>query len=144
MQLRHALIPYLYTLSWTHATDDILPIRPMYHDYPDQDEAYACPQQYAFGSDLIAGAVYLARRSDTRMARQVVWLPDGDWYDFFSGQHYAGGGWQRALRSLQDIPVFAKAGAIVPLGREWAGAAWRIRRTGCTRFRRGGWALHVV
>lgn len=123
MQLRHALIPYLYTMSWINATDDIPPFRPMYHDYPDQDEAYACPQQYLFGSELIAAPFTSPADPDTRMARQVVWLPEGDWYDFFSGEHYTGGGWHAIYGRLQDIPVFAKAGAIVPLGPKvgWGG-----------------------
>jgi putative sterol carrier protein len=55
---------------------------------------------------------------DVRLSRQVVWLPAGDWFDFFSGVSYAGDGWHAVYGSLNDIPVFAKAGAIVPLAAE--------------------------
>ncbi len=116
MQLRHALIPYLYTMSWRNSTEDIPPIKPMYHDYPDHDEAYACPQQYTFGSELIAAPFTSPIDPDTRLSRQVVWLPEGNWYHFFTGEHFAGDNWYAVYGTLQDVPVFAKAGAIVPLG----------------------------
>ncbi|MDY6873774.1 MAG: DUF5110 domain-containing protein, partial [Chloroflexota bacterium] len=56
------------------------------------------------------------RDADTRLSRQVVWLPEGDWFDFFTGNHYDGGGWYAVYGGLDRIPVFAKSGAIVPLG----------------------------
>lgn len=116
MQLRHALVPYLYTMSWRNSTTDIPPIKPMYHDYPEREEAYACPQQYAFGSELIAAPFTSPIDPETRLSRQVVWLPAGDWYHFFTGQHFVGDSWYTVYGTLQDVPVFAKAGAIVPMG----------------------------
>ena len=47
---------------------------------------------------------------------QTVWLPDGDWHDFFTGEHFDGGRWRTFYGGLDDIPVLARAGAIVPLG----------------------------
>ncbi len=122
MQLRHALIPYLYTLSRLDETEAVSPVRPMYHDYPDRDEAYACPDQYLFG-DLIVAPFITPADPDTRQARAVVWLPPGDWYHFFSGQYYRGDAWHAVYGGLDDIPVFARAGAIVPLGPRvgWGG-----------------------
>jgi alpha-glucosidase (family GH31 glycosyl hydrolase) len=115
MRLRHALIPYLYTAAWINHKKGILPIRPMYHLYPDQGFAYQCPHQYTFGSELIAAPFTSPRDENTRMSRQVIWLPDGDWFDFFSGDHYQGEGWYAIYGQLDRIPVFTKAGAIVPL-----------------------------
>ncbi|MEZ4516545.1 MAG: glycoside hydrolase family 31 protein [Chloroflexota bacterium] len=114
MQLRHALIPYLYTLSWLNEMEDLSPVRPMYHDHPDADEAYSCPQQYLFGRDLIVAPFTEPADPDTRLTRQVVWLPEGDWYDFFSGQYYAGDAWYAIYGRMEDIPVFARAGSVVP------------------------------
>jgi alpha-glucosidase (family GH31 glycosyl hydrolase) len=116
MQLRHALIPYLYTMSRLNESDSVPPVRPMYHDYPDHEEAYACPQQYLFGSDLIVAPYTSPAEAETRLARQVVWLPPGDWYHFFSGEYYPGDAWYACYGGLADVPVFARAGAIVPLG----------------------------
>ena len=116
MRLRHALIPYLYTAAWKNHTEGILPIRPMYHLYPEENDAYHCPNEYTFGSELVAVPFTTPIDENTRMSRQPVWLPEGDWFDFFSGDYYQGGGWHAVYGDLGRIPVFAKSGAIVPLG----------------------------
>jgi alpha-glucosidase (family GH31 glycosyl hydrolase) len=123
LQLRHGLIPYLYTMSWINAYEGVALVRPMYHDYPEHDEAYFCPGQYAFGSELIAAPFTSKADEDTRLSRQVVWLPEGQWFNFFDGEYFEGGGWQAIYGGMDDIPVFAKAGAIVPLGPmvDWGG-----------------------
>lgn len=114
-RLRHALIPYLYTAAWRNHQEGILPIRPMYHLYPNEGDAYQCPGQYTFGSELIAAPITTPCHQDTRLSRQLVWLPEGDWFDFFTGEAYSGGGWYAIYGDLERIPVFAKAGGIVPL-----------------------------
>jgi len=123
MQLRHRLIPYLYTLAWQATHENVLPIRPMYYDYPEHDQAYHCPQQYMCGPDIIAAPHTEPMSVDTGMSRQVVWLPEGDWYNAFDGTYYQGGGWHAVYGRLEDIPVFARAGAIVPIGARsgWGG-----------------------
>jgi alpha-glucosidase (family GH31 glycosyl hydrolase) len=122
MRLRHALIPYLYTMAWRFVTDDLPPVRPMYYDHPGEEAAYHCPQQYAFG-DLIAAPFASPQDPDTRLSRAVVWLPEGDWYHFFTGEACAGNQWRAIYGAIEDIPVFARAGAIVPLGPtvDWGG-----------------------
>lgn len=123
LQLRHALIPYLYSAAWDFHNKALAPIRPMYLDYPQREEAYHCPNQYTFGEQLLAAPFISPANPETRMSRQVVWLPPGDWFDFFSGLHYPGDGWHALYGALDEIPVFAKAGAIVPLGQKtgWGG-----------------------
>ncbi|MCK4727190.1 MAG: hypothetical protein KAT29_15360, partial [Anaerolineales bacterium] len=53
----------------------------------------------------------------TRLSRQVVWLPPGEWFDFFNGSYFDGDAWHALYGGLDEIPVFAKAGAIVPLAQ---------------------------
>jgi alpha-glucosidase (family GH31 glycosyl hydrolase) len=122
MQFRHALIPYLYSMAWRQHRDAVALARPMYHDYPADERAYHCPDQYAFGSELIAAPHIRPAGTETRLSRSVVWLPPGDWYEFWSGQPYPGDSWHAIYGRLQDIPLFARAGAIVPLaaGTEWS------------------------
>ena len=123
LQLRHALIPYLYTMA-RRANQDSLPlVEPMYYDYPENEEAYHCPYQYLFGTELIAAPFVTPADPDTQLSRQVVWLPEGDWYHFFTGEHFAGNRWHAVYGKLADIPIFAKAGAIIPLGPQvgWGG-----------------------
>jgi len=116
MQLRHALIPYLYTMSWRNEQESVPAIRPMYHDYPETEAAYHCPNQYLFGSELLVAPFVSPAGAHTRLARQVVWLPPGDWYHFFDGRRFSGDGWRAFYGGLDEIPVLARAGAIVPLG----------------------------
>ena len=115
MQLRHALIPYLYSMAWLNHKQGIPPIRPMYYLYPDMDQAYSCPNQYTFGSELIAAPFTSPRDADTRLSRQVIWLPPGDWFNFFDGRYFEGDSWQAVYGDLGEIPVFARSGAIIPL-----------------------------
>ena len=130
MQLRHVLIPYLYSMAWRDHHRGIAPIRPMYYLYPEE-EAYACPNQYLFGSELLAAPFVSRREAHTQLSRQVIWLPEGTWYDFFSGQPYVGGRWLAVYGGLDEIPVFAKAGAIVPLAPQtgWGSTASPERLT---------------
>jgi hypothetical protein len=116
MQLRHALIPYLYSMAWINHKQGVSPIRPMYYLHPDMDQAYSCPNQYTFGSELIAAPFTSPRDVDTRLSRQVVWLPPGDWFNFFNGRYLEGDGWHAVYGELGEIPVFARSGAIVPMG----------------------------
>ncbi|MFN8451205.1 MAG: glycoside hydrolase family 31 protein [Anaerolineae bacterium] len=123
MQLRHALIPYLYTMAW-RAHEESLPLMlPMYYQYPESEAAYHCPHQYMFGTELIAAPFVEPADADTGLSRQVVWLPEGDWYHFFTGEHFAGDSWHAIYGRLNDIPLFARAGAIIPMGRTvgWGG-----------------------
>ena len=113
MQFRHRLIPYLYTMSWRDHAAGEAPFRPMYHDFPEEEAAYLCPDQYMFGSELIAAPYVQPRDPETGHARQVAWLPEEAWH-FFSGRHYPAG-WHALHGTLDDVPLFAKPGAIVPL-----------------------------
>ncbi|MBD3239617.1 MAG: DUF5110 domain-containing protein, partial [Chitinivibrionales bacterium] len=115
MRLRHAMIPYLYSMNrLTH--ERTLPlIRPMYWSHPKREEAYHCPNQYWFGTELIAAPFVTPAEPSLRLSRQVVWLPPGDWYGFFDGARYEGNRWHAIYGRIEDIPVFARAGAIVPL-----------------------------
>ncbi len=123
MRLRHALIPYLYSMAWRHHTTSLPLITPMYYSHPEYEQAYQSVQQYWFGSELVAAPFTSPAHVETRLAHQNVWLPEGEWFDFFSGERLLGGEWRMVFGTLEDIPVFAPAGAIVPLAVEadWGG-----------------------
>ncbi len=115
LRLRHRLVPYLYTMNWrTH--HDLLPlVMPMYGLYPLNEEAYDVRHQYFFGSELVVAPVTEKRNPALGLACVKVWLPFGTWYDFFTGHRYEGGTRLNVYRGLGRLPVFAKAGAIIPL-----------------------------
>ena len=93
--LRYALIPYIYTCSRV-AHDTGLPlVRGMYLEYPDQEPAYTFQQQYLFGKDLLVAPI--TAPGEGKPVRKEVFLPAGqDWFDFFTGDFYAGGQNHRA------------------------------------------------
>lgn len=117
LRLRHALIPYLYTMNWrTHNNEHPL-IMPVYYEYPLEEKAYEVPNQYFFGSELMVAPVTKKTIPELQLAPVDVWLPDGKWFDFFTGRVYSGGKRLKVYRDLHTIPVFAKAGAIVPFAK---------------------------
>ncbi|MFO7819800.1 MAG: glycoside hydrolase family 31 protein, partial [Halanaerobacter sp.] len=123
MRFRHALIPYLYTMAWRNHQQGIPLIQPMYYHHSEREEAYNFPNQYYFGSQLLAAPYLNPRAESTNLSRKVLWLPEGDWINFFTGEYYEGDRVYAEYGTLEDMPLFAQAGAIVPLNRklEWGG-----------------------
>lgn len=115
LKLRHEMIPYLYTMNY-HASHDGQPlIRPMYYLEPEQPEAYEVPNEYYFGTELVVCPITEPTDKAAGTACVNAWIPEGKWYDIFSGLKYDGGRMLELYRSLEDIPVLAKEGAIIPL-----------------------------
>ena len=115
LQLRHRMIPYLHSMNYRSHLEGIPLIRPMYHGWPQESEAYRCPNQYEFGSQMIVAPVITPSDSSLGISVTDVWLPDGIYFDFFSGIRYHGGRWARTYRPLDAVPAFVKAGGIIPL-----------------------------
>lgn len=118
MKLRHGLIPYWYSMLWKNYKEDVMPIEPMYYEHPETEEAYHVPLQYYFGSELIAAPFVDPKIKDLGLSRQRVWLPQGQWFNMFDGEYFEGGKTYAVYGDLADIPVFAKAGAIIPMASE--------------------------
>ena len=114
LQLRHKLIPYLYSANYrTHKEGEPL-CMPMYYRYECED-AYKAKDQYLFGGQLLVCPVTKPMDSRLNLAPMDVWLPEGCWTDIFNGRAYRGGQWVKMYRDLDSIPVLAKEGAIVPM-----------------------------
>ena len=122
LRLRHTLIPYLYSMAWRNTTTSLPLVTPLYYTHPEEPQAYQVPQLYWFGSELLAAPFTSPAHPETGLSRQTLWLPEGDWFNFFTGE-VTRGGWCTVYGLLEDIPVFASAGAIIPLGRlpGWGG-----------------------
>ncbi|MHA1490254.1 MAG: TIM-barrel domain-containing protein [Promethearchaeota archaeon] len=117
MQLRHLLIPYIYTMAWKTHEESIPLIRPMYYLHPKVENAYNALNQYYFGTELMCSPFISKIDDDVGQSRQEVWMPEGVWFNFFTGEYYEGGKIYVIYGKLDEIPVFAKAGAIIPLAR---------------------------
>ncbi len=123
LRFRHRLIPFLYSAAYeTHVNGTPL-IEPMYYDHPEEEEAYRARDQYMFGGSLLVAPV-IRKSEGYGMSETKVWLPAGKWTDIFTGDEYEGGRTINAVRYIDSIPVFAKAGSVLVLdGREHTNAS---------------------
>jgi hypothetical protein len=111
-------------MSWRNYQTGLPLIMPLYYSDPNENTfTFTAYSTYWFGSELLAAPFTKPASEETGISRQIVWLQQGDWFDFFSGERLVGAGWRAVYGLLDDIPVFAKAGAIVPLGPQvgWGG-----------------------
>jgi alpha-glucosidase/alpha-D-xyloside xylohydrolase len=111
LELRYRLLPYNYTLC-REAHDANLPLmRAMWLHYPDDAQAVARGDQYLWGRDMLVAPV--VERGATERS---VYLPKGDdWYDYWTGERHAGGQEVTRTVDLETLPLYVRAGAIVPL-----------------------------
>jgi len=115
LRLRHRMLPYLYTETCRQHTDGELLIRPMYYGWPLADRAYSEKNQYLFGSQLMVCPITAPADGLTGLAGVKAWLPEGIWTDIFTGKAYTGDRVTVLNRPMDQYPVLAKAGAIVPM-----------------------------
>ena len=114
MRLRHRLIPYLYTMDYLTAEKGLPLLRPMYYHH-DVQEAYSVPNEYYFGTEMIACPITSPADAKTGLAEFHAWLPEGMYFDFFTKNVYQGGKRITLHRPLDHIPVLVPAGSIIPL-----------------------------
>lgn len=115
MQFRHRLLPYLFTVNAETASSHEPLIQPMYWNFPSRDVAYEFPNQYYFGPHLIVAPIVKPRDNRTRQAMVKGWIPPQRHVDIFTGIVYDGDRELNMYRSLEQIPVLAPEGAIIPL-----------------------------
>jgi alpha-glucosidase (family GH31 glycosyl hydrolase) len=111
LRLRESLVPYLYSLS-SHSVSSGQPMaQALYLDYPDRAAAYKNPDEYLLGSRMLVAPVTTPGTDP----RTTVWFPPGTWTDWFTGATYVGPRTRTLSMPLNQMPVFVKAGGIVPL-----------------------------
>jgi alpha-glucosidase (family GH31 glycosyl hydrolase) len=115
MQFRHALVPYLYTMMRRNELEGQPLCTPLYYDFPEEENSYLATDQYMFGSELMAAPIITPLDPDLNQSRQAVWFPSGECFDFFTGERFVGPQWKIGYYGIEKIPLYAKAGAIVPL-----------------------------
>lgn len=111
-KLRYDLMPYLYSLAAMTHFNDYTIMRPLAMDFTLDNRTYNISDQYMFGPAFLVAPVY----SNEARSRNV-YLPEGNlWYDFYTGEHYEGGQTINATAPYERMPLFTKAGAIIPFG----------------------------
>ena len=113
--LRYAMIPYIYTESKKVYETGISICRPMYYDHPEAKEAYDFKDQYMFGDEMLVAPVTAALSDDSLLASKRIWLPQGEWIEWFTGKKLKGPTVVERSYALDEIPVFLRSGAIIPM-----------------------------
>ncbi len=113
-KLRYRLMPYIYTLAAdTHHRDGTI-MRGLAMDFADDVAARNVRDEYLFGKAFLVAPVY-----EHRARSRQVYLPAGaDWYDFHTGAFQSGGRSIEAAAPLARMPLYVRAGSIVPVGPE--------------------------
>jgi alpha-glucosidase (family GH31 glycosyl hydrolase) len=105
--LRYSLLPYIYSYCRA-AHDSALPLlRPLYLEYPELDQAYSHPSEYFFGKEMLVAPV-----TDSATTKEI-YLPPGEWKDYFTGKTSSGGQVISQACPLEAIPVFVRSGSII-------------------------------
>lgn len=109
-ELRYQLLPYTYTLAWEARSTGMPLMRAMWLHYPNDPQARALGTQYLWGRDLLIAPVF-----QKGAASRDVYLPNGDWYDWWTNEKQTGGRTITRVVDLATMPIYARAGAIIPV-----------------------------
>jgi alpha-D-xyloside xylohydrolase len=126
LRLRYRLMPYIYSVAGMVTHDDYTMMRALPFDFRCDATTYHIDDQFMFGPALLVNPVtqpmyYAAESTPLNGVSQsrTVYLPKGtDWYDFWTGKHYTGGQTIIANAPLDTIPLYVRAGSIIPLGSD--------------------------
>lgn len=110
-RLRYRLLPYIYSLAGQVTQDNYTPMRALAFDFRTDAQVYGIRDQYMFGPAFLVNPV-----TEPGARSRRVYLPDARWYDFWTGKRLEGGQAIDAAAPLDKMPLFVRAGSIVPMG----------------------------
>ncbi len=110
IELRYRLLPYIYSLFYESATTGAPILRPLLYHYPNDLNVYKLYDQVLLGESLMAAPVYRPG-----VEHRAVYIPEGTWYDWWSDKTYIGPSPVLVDAPLERMPLFVKAGAIIPI-----------------------------
>jgi alpha-D-xyloside xylohydrolase len=114
LELRYRLLPYLYTQAIRSSQTGLPMVRAMALEFQDDPSTYPLDLQYMFGDSFLVAPVV---RRDNRCR---VYLPAGEWVDYWTKEVASGPRWLDLQVPLDSLPLWVRAGAIIPLGPEMA------------------------
>ena len=147
IRLRYRLLPYLYSTAWQVTSNDDSYMRPLFSDFPQDKAVWDMTDEFLFGRSILAAPILNPQYTEEKIIRTdamtgwdnrqqatdnrqqtVDWaetkvatkyLPKGTkWYDFWTNQLYSGGQKLTLQTALDRVPMFVRAGSILPLGPE--------------------------
>ena len=112
LNLRYRLLPYIYSEAWQVTSNGSTMMRPLVMDFRGDRQAIAQAHQYMFGSALLVAPI-----TEPGVTEWDVYLPQAPgWFNFWTGERFDGGQTIRTDAPLNILPLFVKAGSIVPMG----------------------------
>jgi len=116
-RLRYRMLPYIYSLAWKTTSEGYTPMRPLAMDFRTDVRAQNTGDEFMYGPAFLVNPV----TEPAATARQV-YLPGAKWYDFWTGSALEGGRPINADAPLDRLPLYVRAGSILPLGpeEEWS------------------------
>jgi alpha-glucosidase len=107
--LRYRLLPYLYNAFYQASQTGLPVMRALLLDYPNDSRAVEQEGEFLFGNDLLVAPVMKQGKR-----KEQIYLPRGDWFDYWTGRAYSGPQEVSVDAPLNSIPMFARGGAIIP------------------------------
>lgn len=116
-RLRYRMLPYIYSLAWKTTSEAYTTMRPLVMDFRTDPRAQNIGDQFMFGPAFLVNPV-----TEPAATTRQVYLPSAKWYDFWTGSVVDGGQSINASAPLDRLPLYVRAGSIVPLGpdEEWS------------------------
>ena len=108
--LRYTLIPYIYSNAYQLYKTARPMMTPLVMDYPQDENTYQLTRQYMFGPWMMVCPV-----TTKGALSQHVYFPGGEWFDYETGERYEGRQYKSFLTPLDVLPIYIKAGAIIPM-----------------------------
>jgi alpha-glucosidase/alpha-D-xyloside xylohydrolase len=111
LELRYRLLPYLYSVVWEGTRTGLPVMRALWLHFPDDSAAVARGDEYLWGRDMLIAPV-----TEKGATSRALYLPRAVWYDFWTDEQAEGGREIARQVDLQTMPIYVRAGAILPLG----------------------------
>lgn len=110
INLRYRLLPYIYSSAWKVTSEDATLMRALFMDWPEDRNVWNVSDEYMFGESFLVAPIV------TPEDERDVYLPAGQWFDFWTGEAVPGG--QTVVRHtpVDECPVYVKAGTVLPMG----------------------------
>ena len=119
VELRYALTPYIYDAARETFDSGVSICRPLYYEYPEQENAYSWKEEFFFGDKILATALCQPMDKASGKTERKMWFPAGnDWYDMAKHEMRKGGSIQTLYYGIDENPWYVKAGSIIPLAAE--------------------------
>src|SRR3984957_3072518 len=112
-RLRYRMLPYIYSLAWKTTSESYTPMRPLVMDFRTDARAIDIGDQFMYGPAFLVSPV-----TQPAAASRRLYLPEAKWYDFWSGEMISGPKSIEAAAPIDRIPLYVRAGSIVPMGPE--------------------------